>query len=75
MAIWRAIRAETTDEIVRIAEKVFLEREQIKILRDNGAAFHLKIFKKMRDKWEVKRFLELRIGPAGTVFWRGTNGP
>ena len=49
--IWRRIRTETTKEIDRVVEEVFLERGPVKeVLIDNGVGFHSEVFRELCEK-------------------------
>ena len=64
--IWRRVRGEDADSIVREMELVFRERgPPAELLFDNGAAFRSEAVRKVMQKWSVHLVYRCAYRPAG----------
>ncbi|XP_076049371.1 uncharacterized protein LOC143030051 [Oratosquilla oratoria] len=65
-AVWRELKTETGEEIVRMMNEIFLERGPVdEILMDNSAAFRSGALKDMLYKWSTRRFFWATYRPSG----------
>lgn len=65
-AIWRQIRSEHSDEIVRTLAEVFRERgPPWELLLDNGAAFKSAAMRQLCEEWGVTLVFRCAYRPAG----------
>ena len=63
---WRKIRVETTKEIERVIEKVFMERGPVEeVLMDNDASFHSAVLRELCKEWGVKQYFRSTYCQSG----------